>query len=96
MPVDAIFSAHLNVILGFQLGINSQPIPAVIDDPFALLALKPLDLPYLAIVGVDVVELHLQRRMLFDEEDGLYVPVFKSFLVADIQHRHQRQDCNKQ
>lgn len=43
-------------------------------------------LPDLSIVGMDVVELHLKRRVLLDEDNGFDASVLKGFVVADIEY----------
>lgn len=45
---------------------------------------------------MDVVELHLKRWMLLDEDNGLDVSVLKGFVVADIEHGYYGEDyCDK-
>lgn len=87
--IDSLFfPAPLDVILSFEVGVDSQPVPAVISNPLLLLCCQALYLPDLSVISVDVVELHLKRRMLLDEDNGLDVSVLKSFVVADVKHGH--------
>ena len=65
--------------------VDSQTIPAVINNPPQLLCCQVFYIPDLSIVGVDVVELHLKRRVLLDEDNGLDVSVLKGFVVADVE-----------
>lgn len=66
-PNMLFFPADLNIVLCFQIGVDAKPIPAVVNDPFTLLLRESLDLSNLPVIGVDVVKLHLKRRMLLDE-----------------------------
>lgn len=90
------FSAHLNIALRFQIRIDSQPIPAVVNDPLSLFVRESFDVPDLSIVGVNVVKLHLERGVFLDERNGLNVAIFKGFVVADVEHSQYRQHCSNQ
>ncbi len=91
-PRQLFFPANLNVVLGFQIGVDAEPIPAVIDDPLTLLLRESLDLTNLPVIGVDVVKLYLKRRMLLDEQDGFDVSIFQRFVIPNVEHRHQNQN----
>lgn len=80
--------AHIDVILSAQVCIDAQLVPAVINNPPPLLRRQALYLSDLSIIGVIVVELHLKRRVLLDEDNGLNVSVLKRFIVAGVEHRH--------
>ena len=65
---------------------------AVINNPFTLLLRESLDLSNLPVIGVDVVKLHLKRRMLLDEQDRFDVPILKRFVIPNVKHCHQNQN----
>ena len=88
------FPANLDVVLGFQIRVDAEPIPAVINDPLTLLLRESFDLTNLPVIGVDIVKLHLKSRMLLDEQDRFDVPILKRFVIPNVKHCHQNQ--NKQ
>lgn len=85
--------AHIDVILSAQVCIDAQPVPAVINNPPPLLRRQPLYLPDLSIIGVDVVELHLKRGVLLDEDNRLDVAILNGVVVADGEHGRYNEDC---
>jgi hypothetical protein len=85
--------ANLDVILSFQISLDAQPVPAVINNLPPLLHRQALYLPDLSIVGVDVPELHLKCGMLLDKDNRLYVAILNGVVLADVEHGRYNEDC---
>lgn len=86
-----------HLLLASQRGVDAQPVATVVDDPASLLPGEALDFPDLAIVGVQVVELHLKRRMLLYKHDRLDIAILERLVITDIEHRQEHQGgCDQQ
>lgn len=85
--------AHIDVTLSTQVCIDAQSVPAVINNPPPLLRRQPLYLPDLSIIGVDVVEPHLNRGMPLDEDNRLDVAILNGVVVDDVEHGRHNEDC---
>lgn len=89
-------AAHLNVALCFQLSVDTKSILAVVDYPLPLFVRKAFYLPDFPIIGMNVVKLYLKRRMLLDEQDGFNISIFKSVVVANVEHGQRSQHYGHQ